>query len=251
VFLIEKVLVKKPDMEVDEERKRFILVVGLLLAIPTGFVFAFQNLMDGDRLEGILVMSILPAFVINLIVLKTIENVLVVSRISAFLGLMLLFYELYVGGGNGYAFVWFFPVPLVVFFLFGKREGSIWILLSFIIALIFLSLNLSSHSYHSSFISRFLASYAMVAVFSFGIEASRHRYYTELAEEKERLEEATKQIKILSGLLPICSSCKKIRDDKGYWKQIEGYIHEHSEATFTHTVCPECVRELYPDYYLE
>ena len=54
------------------------------------------------------------------------------------------------------------------------------------------------------------------------------------------------QIKRLRGMLPICSSCKKIRDDQGYWKEIEGYIMEHSEAEFTHGICPDCMMKLYP-----
>ena len=63
-----------------------------------------------------------------------------------------------------------------------------------------------------------------------------------------RLQDALDNIKRLSGLLPICSSCKKIRDDKGYWNQIERYIAEHSEAEFSHGICPECVKKLYPQY---
>ena len=55
-----------------------------------------------------------------------------------------------------------------------------------------------------------------------------------------RLESALSEIKILSGLLPICSSCKMIRDEKGYWKQIESYIRDHSEAEFSHGICDEC-----------
>jgi hypothetical protein len=55
------------------------------------------------------------------------------------------------------------------------------------------------------------------------------------------------KVKTLSGLLPICASCKKIRDDKGYWNQIESYIQEHSRAEFTHGMCPECLKKLYPD----
>ena len=62
------------------------------------------------------------------------------------------------------------------------------------------------------------------------------------------LQKALEAVKQLSGMLPICSSCKKIRDDEGYWKQIEEYIHEHSEAEFTHSICPDCARKLYPDY---
>ena len=70
--------------------------------------------------------------------------------------------------------------------------------------------------------------------------------------EKEKLivelQEALDKVKLLSGLLPICASCKKIRDDQGYWKQIETYIHEHSEAKFSHGICPECATKLYPDF---
>ncbi len=59
------------------------------------------------------------------------------------------------------------------------------------------------------------------------------------------LETALGEVKTLSGLLPICSSCKKIRDDKGYWNQIEGYIQKHSQALFSHGICPDCATTLY------
>lgn len=60
------------------------------------------------------------------------------------------------------------------------------------------------------------------------------------------LQEALEKVKVLSGLLPICASCKDIRDDKGYWKQVEVYIQDHSEAAFTHSICPDCTKRLYP-----
>jgi hypothetical protein len=62
-----------------------------------------------------------------------------------------------------------------------------------------------------------------------------------------KLQKALSEIKTLRGFLPICSQCKKIRDDKGFWNQIESYIHNHSEAEFTHSLCPECAKKLYPD----
>jgi len=72
-------------------------------------------------------------------------------------------------------------------------------------------------------------------------------------EERERLlaelQEALGRVRKLSGLLPICSSCKKIRDDQGYWRQIEAYIRDHSEAEFSHSICPECAKKLYPEFY--
>ena len=59
---------------------------------------------------------------------------------------------------------------------------------------------------------------------------------------------AEKEIRTLRGILPICASCKKIRDDKGYWNQIESYVQDHSEAEFTHCICQECAKKLYPDF---
>jgi hypothetical protein len=63
-----------------------------------------------------------------------------------------------------------------------------------------------------------------------------------------KLQKALTEVKQLSGLLPICASCKKIRDDKGYWGQIESYISDHSEAEFSHGICPDCMKKLYPDF---
>lgn len=65
---------------------------------------------------------------------------------------------------------------------------------------------------------------------------------------QRELMEAKSEIKILSGFLPICMSCKKIRDDNGQWFQMEFYIHQHSEAKFSHGICPECIKKLYPGY---
>lgn len=65
----------------------------------------------------------------------------------------------------------------------------------------------------------------------------------------EALQKALAEVKALSGLLPICSHCKKIRDDQGYWNQIESYIASHSAAEFTHGICPECARQFFPEIF--
>lgn len=65
----------------------------------------------------------------------------------------------------------------------------------------------------------------------------------------EELQAALDNVKTLRGLLPICASCKKIRDDEGYWQQVEVYIRDHSEADFTHGLCPDCLLKIYPDFY--
>jgi phosphoserine phosphatase RsbU/P len=70
----------------------------------------------------------------------------------------------------------------------------------------------------------------------------------ELAEKNQELEQALREVKVLRGFIPICASCKKIRDDKGYWQQIETYIQERSEALFSHGICKDCMKKLYPEF---
>ncbi len=101
---------------------------------------------------------------------------------------------------------------------------------------------------------------ALVTLSAMRIEGKKNlilvvgRDLTELKEATTKREQLIKdlkgalaKVKTLSGMLPICSACKKVRDDKGYWKQIESYISEHSEAVFSHGMCPECTKRLYPD----
>ncbi len=73
----------------------------------------------------------------------------------------------------------------------------------------------------------------------------------ELQERNEELRRALSEVKVLRGLIPICAGCKKIRNDHGYWEQIEEYIQDHSEAAFSHGLCLPCAKKLYPGLYLE
>ncbi len=70
----------------------------------------------------------------------------------------------------------------------------------------------------------------------------------ELERMNRELKEALNTINQLQGMLPICSNCHKIRDDDGYWHRVEEYIEKHSDVTFTHSLCPECLNKLYPEY---
>ena len=76
---------------------------------------------------------------------------------------------------------------------------------------------------------------------------ARKRAEEALLQERNKLQKALSEIKTLRGILPICSHCKKIRNDEGYWDQIESYIRDHSEAEFSHSICQECAKKYYPD----
>jgi len=74
------------------------------------------------------------------------------------------------------------------------------------------------------------------------------RTRAEIAKHRDELKEALDKIHVLEGLLPICASCKNIRDDDGYWKQVESYLARHTGARFTHSICPACSAKLYPEF---
>jgi DNA repair exonuclease SbcCD ATPase subunit len=84
-------------------------------------------------------------------------------------------------------------------------------------------------------------------------EESLSQYHAQLEDRVEartaQLQTALANVKTIRGLLPICSNCKKIRNDAGYWQQIEAYVSEHSLAEFSHGICPDCGKELYPDHW--
>jgi PAS domain S-box-containing protein len=77
----------------------------------------------------------------------------------------------------------------------------------------------------------------------------RKRAEEALEEERSQLQQALDEVRTLRGIVPICSNCKKIRDDNGFWNQVEKYISDHTEAEFSHGICPDCVKKLYPELY--
>jgi hypothetical protein len=79
----------------------------------------------------------------------------------------------------------------------------------------------------------------------------RKQAEAELEKTIQELQSAIEQIKTLKGLVPICAWCKKIRNDKGYWEQVESYVSRHTEAAFSHGICPDCAKKLYPEFFKE
>jgi len=105
------------------------------------------------------------------------------------------------------------------------------------------------------FEERMLYATIEMALYKASAQKQLHAYSKELekgVQERDRLifdlKEALDKVKVLSGLLPICAYCKQIRDDAGYWSQIESYISRHSDAEFSHGICPDCVKKHFPDF---
>ena len=167
-----------------------------------------------------------------------------------------LLYSVSIGAGDEFALFLLYPLPPLIFFFFEKAEAMVSVILFLCIAgilLLYPSL-LGTFDYGLGVGFRFLVTLLFLAIVSYGLESSRARFSRllkisneELILQKENLETALSEIKKLGGMLPICSHCKNIRDDKGYWSRVETYIQEHSEAEFSHGICPECAKKHYPD----
>jgi len=109
---------------------------------------------------------------------------------------------------------------------------------------------------------RVIASYLSIFIFAYTMEYTRKLIYKRLSESNENLEKADREnkkliddlkktlmeIDQLRGIVPICANCKKIRNDEGYWEQVERYISSKSKAKFSHGICPDCAKKLYGEY---
>jgi signal transduction histidine kinase len=171
-----------------------------------------------------------------------------IATIAAFCSDIILgFIDYYTGWELGFFVFYFFPIlfcawytNLTVAAVLSVFSAFVWFLADFSLPQHYSSI---AYAFWNSFIRLF--AFVLIAYL-----ASKTRIL--LAHERKvsaDLRDAMGQIRSLKGLLPICASCKKIRNDKGYWEQIEGYIRDHSDAEFTHGLCEECARKLYPEAF--
>jgi len=131
---------------------------------------------------------------------------------------------------------YFLPIWLMTWH-FSRR---IAVLFSFLCALVWFAVDDASGVQYSTAIIPFWNATARLVYFM--------SFTFLLAYSQEQLRQSKEEVKRLSGLLPICASCKKIRNDEGYWQEIESYLHRHSDTRFSHGICPECAKKLYPEF---
>jgi len=108
--------------------------------------------------------------------------------------------------------------------------------------------SLGDHVYDSEFFRYWNSFIRLLSFLLVGILFSNFKNnFDKEKEMNSKLSKALSEVKILSGLMPICASCKNIRNDKGYWEKIEDYLQDHADANFSHSICPSCMDKLYPD----
>jgi len=236
----------------------------LIFASVLGF-FSLANIPKGHMAvaAGEFVAFILCLFLLYLV--QSPRYLKLGSRIFFVVGWMLGLFVCASPDTHPSIFVWNTLGPIFAFLLLGRRLGllaAIAMLLS--VAVLFVwKYGAVPHTFPLISILHVTVLIIGVAVFSYYYEFTRSEteraLVRDIAErrrmekEKEKLiyqlQGALAEVTNLSGLLPICSSCKKIRDDKGYWNQIEAYIQKHSGAQFSHGICPDCAQKLYPEIY--
>jgi hypothetical protein len=228
-----------------EHDKRLFLSFCILLMIPAILIFGIIDLFTGRLLEAGLVFGVITMLVALVVLLGRNRRFnLILRLIVTFLNLI-LFYELYIGGGGGSAFLWFFLLPSSTIFLLGFKEGVIWMSAMIVIMSVMLFGKIG-HEYSFDLASRFVAIFSTISILAAILENLRDRYLRQLIEDKDKLQKALDEIRVLKGMVPICASCKRIRDDKGFWTRIEAYMKKHSDVEFSHGICPECAQKMYP-----
>jgi hypothetical protein len=214
--------------------------------IPVTIGYGVADLLAGAS-EGAIAIGIGLLALTFLFALSRVRRGQLLFRLAAFmLGLAALYY-LWKGQFGGATAVWVFPFPLAVYFMLGHREGTIWVGATLTVAALMLLLPdlFGTYRYGTATAGRGLASLALVSIFSFFFESIRAGQHRRLVRQNARLNHLLREVKTLTGLLPICASCKRIRDDQGYWEQVEHYVAQRSSATFSHSICPDCARRLY------
>ncbi len=227
-------------------RVRFTNVFGYTTAFAL-LVFAVLNLSRGNQLAffvetaaaffGIIIMT-------NLRKTRNLDRAqtLLLADITA---IMIFLYA--TGGIERTGIFWWFTYPVAAFFITGRRKGWYWIVGIMITAALMKAFGDSigiAVPYSFPVLRQFGASFLVVSLVLQMYEATRDDYEKAIEKTMSDLERAAASIRTLKGLVPICSSCKKIRDDKGFWQQLEVYVSEHTEADFSHGMCDECAAHL-------
>ncbi len=242
--------------------------VFMTLGVPAMLVFGAINLVRGSHLIGVLIVVSAVGLVGGWYVMMRWGRGRIVYRANFLFYALISTYGTDFGGPGGSYCLWSYFYPLIAFFLFGLGEGLVWsaVMLTGVVGAMVLR---GGYPYEPGFVLRFAVSYSMVVAVTFGYEHLRAAYRRLGEREQEALErevgerrqaEAEKEqligelrsaldeVKTLQGLIPICAGCHQIRDDEGFWRQLETYFEERSDARFSHGLCPACARRLYPDY---
>jgi hypothetical protein len=242
----ETAILGRTDLDVTQRRRRIFLALSVAVAVPAILIPNFSGESGPTYVETMIDSLLVAVLIANVILIRFLRTGKWLYRLDALIIGVAIPYFLTLHPGDDSRVLWSFVFPLFFIFLLGKGEGLIWTGL-FLVAGAFVLLTDMAYLSPETQV-RFLVTFSVCTVLAYTIESLRERFDNESRALIGRLEKALSEVKTLERLLPICANCKKIRDDTGYWNQIEAYLQEHADTRFTHSVCPECVQKLYPEF---
>lgn len=238
--------------EAEEHRRRLFFRISAIGAIITCVSFTIEDLFLGERFEVFLDGS--AVVILGVFVFISFWNQILFYRPMLLIMTIVMNLSLAYGTGHGSVSYWMLCMPIFYVSFLPSKEAFLWgFVETAIMTILLLFPNLfDSFDYTRYFGIRILGAFIFILFVSIVLERGRERYQRLVLEsnkaiemERKKLAKALSNIKQLKGMLPICACCKKVRDDEGYWSQIEQYLVSHSEATFSHGICPECAKKLY------
>lgn len=236
----------------ENERRTDLIAYFCSVIFFIGILMGVVNTVQNERFFAIFSFG-LSVFSVSAFIFVTVTSKILLTELLILIFINTLgIYLLYSGGVNNAGHLWLFFIPTLSIFTFGLKVGSIFQIIMIFIYAFLLYLNNGEYlqaQYTAEFKLRFLIAILGVTSFSAAAEYSRYKAGKKLSDKNEKLATVLEEVKELHGLLPICANCKKIRNDQGYWDHVEVYIQEHSKADFSHGICPDCLKELYPEVY--
>lgn len=220
--------------------------VFVALGVPTMLVFGVINVVQGTTAIGVSIIASCLGLTLGLYALLRLGWGPSVYRLNFLYFALISGFGAHYGGPGGSYALWAYSYPLLAFFLFGLREGMVWAAVM-LCGVVTAMLAPGGFAFEPGFVLRFVASYAMVTAVTYGYEHLRTAYRRGMEQEQQALRQALDEVKTLRGLIPICAGCNQIRDDAGFWQRLESYFEDRSDARFSHGLCPDCARRLYPD----
>ena len=227
--------------EEHRHRRRIYFTVGMAVLIPFMAYFALLDIHEGRTMDGGITLAMLGIFLVSVVWLHLGTSHRAAYELTLGGALPVIIYGLYVGLHGGYAMLWVYAFPMFAIFVLGTR-GLFWSLAALAIATASM-LAPFGFAYPIAMSGRFLTTLALVTLLTYGLEWVRDRSERQLAQESESLRQTLQEVTTLRGLLPICPSCKSVRDDQGFWNQIEDHMIRITGTRFSHGLCPDCTQQ--------
>lgn len=234
-----------------------------LVGIFAGILTIITNLLLGNPFIHVLAST--AAIILSLIayIFGRFLKIHLPIKQGAIIFLIGIFTFLWFGGGlEGSAPYFYFILTILATFLLAGKKRKIYLITIFIIILLLVGIDrffpemitpyASDAQRYYDILTGFLTALIIVILMASIIatqysweKEAREKLLAQTIRDKETMEKALAEIKQLRGIIPICSACKNIRNDKGYWEKVEQYVHHHTEAEFSHGICPDCAKKMY------